>query len=60
MRSAREIWEAALGELQLQINKLTTRHGLQEPEGLEYTDGHFYIGTPNTFVAEYLEKNQRS
>jgi chromosomal replication initiator protein len=21
---------------------------------------HFYIGTPNTFVAEYLEKNQRS
>jgi chromosomal replication initiator protein len=60
MRSAREIWEAALGELQLQINKPNYQTWLQGTEGIEYRDGHFYIGTPNTFVAEYLEKNQRS
>jgi chromosomal replication initiator protein len=60
MRSAQEIWEAALGELQLQINKPNYQTWLQGTEGIEYRDGHFYIGTPNTFVAEYLEKNQRS
>ncbi len=60
MRSAREIWEAALGELQLQINKPNYQTWLLGTEGLEFRDGHFYIGTPNTFVAEYLERNQRS
>jgi chromosomal replication initiator protein len=60
MRSAQEIWEAALGELQLQINKPNYQTWLQGTEGIDYKDGHFYISTPNTFVAEYLEKNQRS
>jgi len=60
MRSAQEIWEAALGELQLQINNPNYQTWLQGTEGIEFRDGHFYIGTPNTFVAEYLEKNQRS
>jgi chromosomal replication initiator protein len=60
MRSAQEIWEAALGELQLQINKPNYQTWLQGTEGIEFRDGHFYIGTPNTFIAEYLEKNQRS
>jgi chromosomal replication initiator protein len=60
MRSAQEIWEAALGELQLQINKPNYQTWLQGTEGVEFKDGHFYISTPNTFVAEYLEKNQRS
>jgi chromosomal replication initiator protein len=60
MRSAQEIWEAALGELQLQINKPNYQTWLQGTEGIEFRDGHFYIGTPKTFVAEYLEKNQRS
>lgn len=60
MRSAQEIWEAALGELQLQTNKPNYQTWLQGTEGIEFRDGHFYIGTPNTFVAEYLEKNQRS
>jgi chromosomal replication initiator protein len=60
MKSAQEIWEAALGELQLQINKPNYQTWLLGTEGMEYKDGHFYISTPNTFVAEYLEKNQRS
>lgn len=59
-RSAAEIWEAALGELQIQVNKANYRTWLQQTIGLSYQDGQFIIGVPNTFVAEYLERNQRS
>ncbi len=60
MRSAQEIWEAALGELQLQINKPNYQTWFLETKGTVYQDGHFIISVPNAFVAEYLDKNQRS
>ena len=59
-RSAQEIWEAALGELQIQVNKPYYRTWLEKTVGLSYQDSHFIVGVPNTFVAEYLDKNQRS
>ncbi len=59
-RSAQQIWEAALGELQIQVNKPNYRTWLAKTVGLSYQDEQFVIGVPNTFVAEYLEKNQRS
>ena len=59
-RSAQEIWEAALGELQIQVNKSNYRTWLQKTVGLAYQNGQFVIGVPNTFVAEYLANNQRS
>jgi chromosomal replication initiator protein len=59
-RSAEEIWEAVLGELQIQVNKSNYRTWLQKTVGLAYQDGQFVIGVPNTFVAEYLDQNQRS
>jgi len=59
-RSAQEIWETALGELQIQVNKSNFRTWLQKTVGLTYRDGQFVVGVPNTFVAEYLDKNQRS
>ena len=59
-RSATEMWEAALGELQIQVNKANYRTWLQQTIGLSYQDGQFIIGVPNTFVAEYLDWNQRS
>ena len=59
-RSAQEIWEAALGELQIQVNKPNYRTWLEKTVGLSYQDSHFIVGVPNTFVAEYLDKNQRS
>ena len=59
-RSAQEIWEAALGELQIQISKPNYRTWLEKTIGLSYQDSQFVIGVPNTFVAEYLDKNQRS
>jgi chromosomal replication initiator protein len=60
IRSAPEIWEAALGELQIQVSKPNYRTWLEKTIGLIYQDNQFVVGVPNTFVAEYLDKNQRS
>jgi chromosomal replication initiator protein len=60
LRSTQQIWEAALGELQIQVNKPNFRTWLSKTTGLGYEKGQFIIGVPNTFVAEYLDKNQRS
>jgi chromosomal replication initiator protein len=59
-RTPREIWETALGELQLQVSKPNYRTWFGKTIGLDYQDNHFTIGVPNTFAAEYLEKNQIS
>ncbi len=60
VRTAHEIWEAALGELQIQVNKTNYRTWLQKTIGLDYRDGLFVVGVPNAFIAEYLDRNQRS
>ena len=59
-RTPQEIWEAALGELQIQVSKPNYRTWFSKTTGLSYQDNQFVIGVPNTFAAEYLEKNQRS
>jgi len=59
-QSAQEIWEAALGELQVQVNKSNYRTWLQKTVGLFYQNGQFVVSVPNTFIAEYLDQNQRS
>jgi chromosomal replication initiator protein len=58
-RSAQEIWETALGELQLQVTKANYRTWLEKTTGLSYEDNRFVVGVPNTFVCEYLSRNQR-
>ena len=60
MRSAQEIWEAALGEIQLQVNKPNYQTWFSGAKGLTYQGDRFVIGVPNSFIAEYLDKNQRS
>jgi len=59
-RSAQEIWETALGELQIQVTKPNYRTWLEKTVGLGYQNKQFIVGVPNAFVAEYLDKNQRS
>jgi len=59
-RPAPRIWEAALGVLQIQVNKPNYHTWLAKTTGLSYQDSTFIIGVPSTFVAEYLDKNQRS
>lgn len=58
--SAHEIWDAALGELQIQVSKPNYRTWLEKTSGMDFKDNRFVIGVPNAFVAEYLDKNQRS
>ncbi|MBU2536122.1 MAG: chromosomal replication initiator protein DnaA [Chloroflexota bacterium] len=59
-RPAREIWGAALGELQIQVSRSNYRTWLEKTVGLEYHNDHFVVSVPNTFIAEYLDRNQRS
>jgi chromosomal replication initiator protein len=59
-RTAQEIWDTALGELQLQVSKANYRTWLEKTRGLSYQDNQLILGVPNTFVAEYLDKNLRS
>jgi chromosomal replication initiator protein len=59
-RTAQEIWDTALGELQLQVSKANFRTWLEKTRGLSYQDSQLLLSVPNTFVAEYLEKNLRS
>ncbi len=59
-KSARQIWETALGELQIEVNKPNFRTWLGATVGLDDDGDGFVIGVPNTFVAEFLERNLRS
>jgi chromosomal replication initiator protein len=59
-RSAQDIWDAALGELQLQVSKANYRTWLEKTRGLSFQDNYLILSVTNTFVAEYLDKNLRS
>ncbi len=59
-QSAQQIWDAALGELQIQVNKPNYQTWLKRTVGLNYQDNHFIIGVPNIFIAENLDRNQRA
>ena len=58
--SAKEIWEAALGDLQLQTNRTNYDTWLRDTTGLSYEDGTFTIGVSSPFAIEYLEKRLAS
>ncbi|NOQ17672.1 MAG: chromosomal replication initiator protein DnaA, partial [Dehalococcoidales bacterium] len=58
--SAQRTWEAALGELQVQVSKHNYQTWFGKTSGLSCEGEQFTIGVPNTFVAEYLDRNQRS
>jgi chromosomal replication initiator protein len=55
MTTAREIWEAALGRLQVQVSKPNYETWLKDTQGIRYENGVFLISTPNTFIAEWLQ-----
>ncbi|MAG14469.1 MAG: chromosomal replication initiator protein DnaA [Dehalococcoidales bacterium] len=59
-RPAQAIWNAALGELQVQVSKPNYRTWLEKTTGVSYQDEQFVVSAPNVFVAEYLNRNQRS
>ena len=55
-RSAKEIWEAALGGLELQVTKANYQTWLKDTIGLSCKNDQFVVGVPNTFTVEWLEK----
>ena len=57
---ARQIWEAALGNLQLQVTRPSYVTWLKDTVGVAWVDGEFVVGTPNAFVSETLEQRMYS
>ena len=60
LKSAQEIWEAALGELQLQVNKPNYDTWLKDTTAVSYKEDVFVIGVPNIFIAEWLRSRLHS
>jgi chromosomal replication initiator protein len=56
LESAKEIWQSALGKLQIQISKANYTTWLNDSQGLSCHDNVFVVGVPNVFVAEWLSK----
>ena len=54
--SAKEIWEAVLGELQSQITSTNYDTWLKDTVGLGYEGDNFVVGVPSPFAIEWLEK----
>jgi chromosomal replication initiator protein len=56
LESAKEIWQSALGKLQIQVSKANYTTWLNDSQGLSCHDNIFVVGVPNVFVAEWLSK----
>ena len=53
-RSAKALWQAALGQIQLQVTRPNYETWLRDTSGLNLEDGVFTIGVPSDFIAEWL------
>lgn len=56
MEPAKEIWNRALGKLQIQVSKANYTTWLSNSQGLSCQDNTFVVSVPNIFVAEWLSK----
>ena len=52
-------WAAALGQLQLSVNKANFDTWLRETVGLRFDDEIFVVGTNNDFTREWLDIRMR-
>jgi len=57
---ADKIWQAALGELQLQVSKANYNTWLKDSRGLDYNNGVFSVAVPTAFIAEWLKSRLHS
>jgi chromosomal replication initiator protein len=53
-RSAKGLWEAALGQLQLQVTRPNYETWLRDTVGISLADGLFTITAPTDFAVEWL------
>jgi chromosomal replication initiator protein len=57
---ANRIWQAALGELQLELTRATFETWLRNSRLVACEDGVFVIGVANTYARDWLESRLRS
>ena len=56
----KQVWDAVLGALQLQVTRPSYETWLKDTIGIGYRNGEFVVGTPSGFVAEMLEQRMYS
>ena len=54
--TAREVWRAVLGDLQLQLPRSTYETWLKPTVGISYDEHSFVVEAPNSFAVEWLER----
>ena len=59
-KSAAEVWQSALGELQLQVARANYQTWLKDTKGVSFRNGEFVVGVPSIFAAEWLDKRLSS
>ncbi|MFZ5919124.1 MAG: chromosomal replication initiator protein DnaA [Chloroflexota bacterium] len=52
---AEQIWQTALGELQMQVTRATFETWVKDTRVLSYEDGEFTIGVHSAFAKDWLE-----
>ncbi|MDP6510268.1 MAG: chromosomal replication initiator protein DnaA [Dehalococcoidia bacterium] len=60
LRSAQDLWQAALGELELQVSRTNYRTWLQATTGETLDRDTLVVRVPNAFTQEWLEQRLRS
>jgi len=57
---AEQAWQAALGQLQMDMPKASYETWVREAEMVAYEDGIFMIGVPNAYARDWLESRLTS
>jgi len=58
--NAERVWDAALGQLQLEMPRATFDTWVRDAELLAYEDGTFIIGVQNAYARDWLDDRLRS
>jgi len=60
IKSPQQIWQTALGSLQVQVNPANYTTWLKDTVGLGYDSGLFIVGVPHGFGVEWLQRRLHS
>ena len=58
--NAERVWDAALGQLQLEMPRATFDTWVRDADLLAYEDGTFIVGVQNAYARDWLEDRLRS
>lgn len=60
MMRAEQAWQAALGQLQLEMNKANFDTWVRDSELVSYEDGEFIVGVKNAYARDWLTERMTS